>query len=161
MTNFGELVPLGGGDPIPLLKDQLRIGRRESCDIVLRFSNISAHHCMLMIDEGYWFVRDLNSRNGVKVNDVKLEPESRKRLDPGDKLSVAKHHYQVSYVPTDLGAMGAPPSDDQPSSVMRQSLLQRAGLDRRELKNAKAQPRRYDPTNSDAGQMKKKPHGDN
>ena len=37
--NFGTLVPKGGGDPIPLLKKNLLIGRRESCDIVLRFKN--------------------------------------------------------------------------------------------------------------------------
>ena len=36
---YGELVPLGGGDPIPLLKKRLRIGRREGCDIVLNFAN--------------------------------------------------------------------------------------------------------------------------
>ena len=38
---LGELLPLGGGDPIPLLKQQLLVGRRESCDIVLRFANVS------------------------------------------------------------------------------------------------------------------------
>jgi hypothetical protein len=38
---YGELTPLGGGDPIPLLKKQLLVGRRESCDIVLRFANIA------------------------------------------------------------------------------------------------------------------------
>ncbi len=35
--NYGELVPDGGGDPIPLLREKLTVGRRESCDIVLRF----------------------------------------------------------------------------------------------------------------------------
>ena len=62
---YGELVPLGGGDPIPLLKKKLLVGRRESCDIVLRFGNVSAHHCQLRIESGYWFVKDLNSRNGT------------------------------------------------------------------------------------------------
>ena len=47
---YGELVPVGGGDPIPLLKKSLLVGRRESCDIVLRFSNVSAHHCQLTVN---------------------------------------------------------------------------------------------------------------
>ncbi len=50
---YGELMPLGGGDPIPLLKRSLMIGRRESCDIVLRFSNVSAHHRQLTDNGGY------------------------------------------------------------------------------------------------------------
>ena len=50
---YGELIPLGGGDPIPLLKKILLVGRRESCDIVLRFSNVSAHHCQLSVVGGY------------------------------------------------------------------------------------------------------------
>ena len=73
---YGELIPIGGGDPIPLpnpkRKKQLLIGRRESCDIVLRFANVSAHHCQLMIERGYWYVRDLQSRNGIKINDVRV-----------------------------------------------------------------------------------------
>ena len=34
---FGELVPVGGGDSIPLLQKKLRVGRREGCDIILAF----------------------------------------------------------------------------------------------------------------------------
>ena len=70
---FGELLPLGGGDPIPLLKRDLMIGRRESCDIVLRFANVSAHHCQLSVQDGYWYVKDLGSKNGLKVNGVRYE----------------------------------------------------------------------------------------
>ena len=64
----GELIPIGGGDPIPLLKRELLVGRREACDIVLRFANVSAHHCKLVVKNGYWYVIDQNSRNGTKVN---------------------------------------------------------------------------------------------
>ena len=78
---YGELLPMGGGDPIPLLKKNLLVGRRESCDIVLRFSNVSAHHCQLTVTAGYWYVRDIKSRNGVKVNGIRV---TEKRLDPGD-----------------------------------------------------------------------------
>ena len=65
------------------------VGRRESCDIVLRFANVSAHHCQLTLNGGYWYVKDLKSRNGVKVNGIRV---TEKRLDPGDELAVAKQN---------------------------------------------------------------------
>ena len=148
---YGELIPLGGGDPIPLLKPQLLVGRRESCDIVLRFANVSAHHCQLAIDNGYLYVRDLQSRNGIKVNDVR-KPES--RLDPGDVLSIAKHKYRVEYDPSELGAVGPPPPDNLSQEIMGESLLSRAGLDRNKQFRDSGARRRYDPTNMNAGQIK-------
>lgn len=122
---YGELIPQGGGDPIPLLKKQLLVGRRESCDIVLRFANVSAHHCRLIVNGGYWYVRDMQSRNGVKVNGIRVQE---KRVDPGDKLSIAKHDYELDYSPADLGAVGPPPADDMTNEILNESLLSRAGL---------------------------------
>jgi len=132
---YGELVPVGGGDPIPLLHKKLRIGRREGCDIVLRFSNVSSHHCMFEVEEGYWFVRDLKSRNGVKVNDKKILPGLKKRVDPGDVVSIAKHIYEMNYEPHDMGACGTPPQDEQMENFFNQTLLERAGMDRRSRKD--------------------------
>lgn len=153
----GELVPLGGGDPIPLLKKNLLVGRRESCDIVLRFANVSAHHCQLICNGGYWYVKDLKSRNGVKVNGLRITGE--KRLDPGDELAVAKHRYEVHYAPYDLGAVGPPP-DDESADIMKQSLLERAGLEVRASGRpepaAKKTPGsgRYDVLDDSEGQIK-------
>ena len=152
---YGELIPLGGGDPIPLpnpkKKKQLLIGRRESCDIVLRFANVSAHHCQLMNEGGYWYVRDLQSRNGIKINDCRITEQ--RRIDPGDVLSVAKHRYRVEYDPADLGAVGPPPADNLSQEVMRESLLARAGLDHRGMGRETDSRRRYDPSNMKAGQI--------
>jgi adenylate cyclase len=126
---LGELIPVGGGDPIPLLKKRLLVGRREGCDITLRFSNVSAHHCQLSVERGYWFVKDLKSRNGTKVNGTRV---SRKRIDPGGVLEIAKHQFTLQYSPSDLGASGAPPSDEEEvDDILRRSLLDRAGLVRR------------------------------
>ena len=131
---YGQLVPLGGGDPIPLLKQRLMIGRRESCDIVLRFANVSGQHCELIVDSGYWFVIDKASRNGTKVNSVRVT-SMRKRLDPGNILSVAKHKYEIKYSPMeDLQATGPPPPDEEPiRDILSKSLLDRAGLNRRDV----------------------------
>ncbi len=124
---LGELMPQGGGDPIPLLKEVLLVGRRESCDIVLRFANVSAHHCQLVLSGGYWYVKDLKSSNGVKVNGVRI---AERRIDPGDTLSVGKHNYTVHYSPTELGAIGPPVTDTLDNEVFSKSLLERAGLER-------------------------------
>jgi len=154
---YGELIPVGGGDPIPLLKKTLLVGRRESCDIVLRFSNVSAHHCQLSVIGGYWYVRDLQSRNGVKVNGVRV---TEKRLDPGDILSIAKHKYEVHYSPVDLGAVGPPPPDVSRADLFSKSLLERAGLEHRKLSslpktpNDPDVPARYDITKDQPGQLR-------
>lgn len=129
---YGELIPIGGGDPIPLMKKRLRIGRREGCDIVLNFGNISGHHCLLEIEEGYWFVRDLRSRNGVKIDGKRILPGVRRRLDPHVEIAIAKHRFEVNYDPTELGAYGSPPQDEMVDDFFRESLLDRAGLHRRD-----------------------------
>jgi len=131
---LGELIPIGGGDPIPLSKNDLLVGRRESCDISLRFPNVSSHHCQLECHGGYWYVRDLNSKNGIRVNDVKVMD---KLLNPGDELRVAKHRFRVEYSPTDNGAIGPPPTESMPAEVMQQSLLERAGLQSKNIKEDK------------------------
>ncbi len=124
---YGELVPIGGGDNIPLQKKELVVGRRNNCDIILRFNNVSGKHCRLVLSHGYWYVQDLKSTNGVKVNGVRVED---RRVDPGSKISIAKHLYTLEYDPSKNGALGAPPPDVLETNVFDRSLMERAGLGR-------------------------------
>lgn len=135
---YGELLPVGGGDPIPLLKPTLTVGRRESADIVLRFPNVSGSHCELALVDGYWMVKDLRSSNGTKVNGTRVTEQ---RLQPGDKIGIAKHVYEIAYEPARLGA--ATPSEEQPpqENIFGRSLLESAGLENRRP-SAAAKPRR-------------------
>lgn len=126
---YGQLTPSGGGDPIPLMKDRLLIGRRGECDIALKFKNVSSQHCRLTLEQGYWFIRDLNSRNGIKVGGRTV---IRKRVDPGSLVAIARHEYTLDYDPFALGAYGPPPADDDyVDEMMRQSLMDRAGIRKR------------------------------
>lgn len=122
---LGELNPCGGGDPIPLLKEKLLIGRRSRCDISLKFPNVSSHHCELEFLEGYWIIRDLGSRNGIKVNGTRCQS---KWLMPGDTVSIAKHDFEIRYTPQ---GMGPPPEEEDPFEM---SLMEKAGLERRETR---------------------------
>jgi len=120
----GELSPIGGGDKIPLIREQLSIGRRDSCDICLRFPNISGLHAQLSFRDGYWYLKDCNSTNGVKVNGSRV---MEKLLYPKDKVTIGKRDYTIDYsLPADVrGALEEVGEED----VMARSLLESAGLE--------------------------------
>ena len=122
---LGMLVPVGGGDDIFLRKQELILGRSETCDIVLRYSNISGRHCRLVLSQGYWYVVDLSSTNGVRVDSVRVYD---KRVDPGARISFAGHEYRIQYDPLANGALGIIPPDMLENDILSKSLLERAGL---------------------------------
>ncbi|MFN4258532.1 MAG: FHA domain-containing protein [Gemmataceae bacterium] len=127
MEPNGELIPIGGGDPIPLNRPHLTVGRRDTCDICLHFSNISGLHCELLFHDGFWIIRDLGSTNGTRVN---LERIRQKTLFPGDEITIAKRRFTIQYTP----AAGVPAPDDSleddEDDILSQPLLERAGLSR-------------------------------
>lgn len=131
----GELVPLGGGDAIPLIRDTLTIGRRESCDICLEFPNVSGLHCELSYRDGYWIIRDLGSTNGFKVNGVRC---SKKLLHPKDTITIAKRNYLIDFVQP-IGKQALEEILEDEEGIMDQPLLEKAGLVRppREIKEPK------------------------
>lgn len=115
---LGKLIPRGGGDPIPLLESPLTIGRARECGIRLKQPTVSSRHCKLDFRDGYWFVDDLGSRNGIRIDDVVKESGC---LMPDSTLSVARFRFQIHYRPTG----DAPPPEAHLFSV---SLLEKAGL---------------------------------
>ena len=120
----GELQPIGGGDTIPLIREELTLGRRESCDIRLNFPNISGLHAQLQFRNGYWYIRDMNSTNGVKVQGIRVQE---KLLHPRDEITIGKRKYLIDYeLPADRRALDEVVEED----IMSQSLLEKAGLER-------------------------------
>ena len=130
---LGALIPTGGGDTIPLTREKMLVGRRSRCDICLRFKNVSSHHCELELRDGYWYVRDLGSSNGVKVNGIRID---QKCLLPGDELMIAKSAFNIDYK-VDESAQAAE-EDDNPFAM---SLMQKAGLEVTRDHNAREEAR--------------------
>jgi len=127
---YGILLPVGGGDPIPLLKSELVVGRRPKCDIRLDFENVSGKHAVLALHNGLWTVRDLGSTNGTSVNGTRLT--STHTIMPEDELKFADHLYTIDYEPSGPEALlsdhNALLDDDVFSERKRHSLMELAGL---------------------------------
>jgi len=135
----GELIPVGGGDPIPLIRESLTIGRRESCDIPLRFPNVSGLHCELTFRNGYWHIRDKGSTNGIKVNGNRVQE---KYLHPGDVIVIAKRRFTIEYQL--LAGRQASQDIEDAEDVMGQPLLEKAGL-ARPTREEHERPMNFDP----------------
>jgi pSer/pThr/pTyr-binding forkhead associated (FHA) protein len=134
----GELVPIGGGDNIPLIREAMTMGRRDTCDIPLRFPNVSGLHAELTFRNGYWYIRDRNSTNGIKVNGVRV---MEKLLHPKDKITIGKRDYTIRYdLPADaIGKL----EEVQEEDIMSQSLLEKAGLEK--MRDKKSRRGGFDP----------------
>jgi pSer/pThr/pTyr-binding forkhead associated (FHA) protein len=127
--------PVGGGDPIPLTKPELVIGRRPVCDIRLEYENISGKHCMLRLINGVWMVRDLGSTNGTTVNGTRIATEQ--SVMPDEELGIAGHMYTIAYEPAGPEAFLSSHKELDEEVVQertRHSLIDLAGLDTDETK---------------------------
>ena len=125
MHQLGELVPVGGGDAIPLIQDVMTIGRRQTCDIQLDFGNISGTHAELSYRNGVWHLKDMGSTNGVKVNG---ERTLRRPLRPGDEVAIANHKYTIQYQLQSGSSFEDVFNEEE--DVFSQSLMEKAGLEK-------------------------------
>jgi pSer/pThr/pTyr-binding forkhead associated (FHA) protein len=127
---LGIMHPVGGGDPIPLRKAEIVIGRRPSCDLRLDFENVSGKHCTLRFINGIWMVRDLGSTNGTTVNGSLLASEQ--SIMPEEELGIAGHLFTIDYEPAGPEAFLSSHRDLDEDVVVereRHSLMDLAGLD--------------------------------
>ncbi len=60
------------GEKIPLLKNELIIGRVDDCDIIINEPTISKQHSKILIQNNIVIIKDLNSTNGTFVNGERI-----------------------------------------------------------------------------------------
>jgi DNA-binding CsgD family transcriptional regulator len=87
------------------------LGRASGCDIVLLNPTVSRVHAEIRQQNGYLFIRDLQSRNGTFVND---EPVTEAGFDAGDMLGLGSVTIDVLASPRSLTAVAVKTSLDMP-----------------------------------------------
>lgn len=81
---------------VPLGADAITIGRQQGNTIQLTEKNVSRRHARLFPepDEDSWFIEDLGSYNGVKVNGSAVE--ARIELKEGDVVQIGDYHLTLT-----------------------------------------------------------------
>ena len=88
------------------------MGRAADCEIVLSDGSISRRHAHVFARDDGWWVEDLQSKNGTKLNGKPVQEAT--RLSPGDRIELGPCSLDFSGQPSSgtarLGDTGAPGS---------------------------------------------------
>jgi hypothetical protein len=82
------------GKTIRVATGKLLIGREKDCQLRLDSKLVSAHHCVLLLDEYTLRIRDLGSRNGTIVNGTRIGTHESILLHD-DNVSIDQLTFQV------------------------------------------------------------------
>lgn len=81
-------------------KAQFIIGRGATeTDLLIADTNVSRRHAQVVLHQGYFFIQDLGSTNGVRFDGNRVDT---RRIDEGDRYEICEHVLTFTY--RDLGA---------------------------------------------------------
>jgi cysteine desulfurase/selenocysteine lyase len=82
-------------EEMPLVKEDLLIGRAAECDIQLDDPMASRFHASLKVGtDGFW-LRDMDSTNGTLVDDKPIPPNQRTSLRPGQVFKIGSYSFFI------------------------------------------------------------------
>ncbi|KJU87575.1 secreted protein containing von Willebrand factor, type A [Candidatus Magnetobacterium bavaricum] len=78
-------------------KSVVSIGRGDNSDIVIPKDTMSGEHATIEYKDGHFYLEDLRSSNGTKLNNIKIEPNKPMRLKSGDEIifDTYKFRFQI------------------------------------------------------------------
>ena len=82
---------------VALQRPVVLIGRHPECDIRIDLPQISRRHCCIALAYERIMIRDLGSRNGLRVNGVRIEEA---QLHPGDEVAIGQVIYRLDVAPS-------------------------------------------------------------
>jgi len=119
------------GETIPVPRGKLLIGRETDCHLRLDSKLVSAHHCVLLLDEHTLRIRDLGSTNGTLLNGNRIGKHESILLhddtisideltfqidlsQPADRVATTPQEVQSTVSPNSLDATGIFDGDTDP-----------------------------------------------
>src|SRR5512146_1848439 len=89
---------------VPLIRDEITIGRKEGNTIRLTERNVSRRHARVVRANGAVLIEDLDSYNGVKVNGQRIQ--GRVQVTEADRIQIGDYLLELKL---DRGAQAGDP----------------------------------------------------
>jgi pSer/pThr/pTyr-binding forkhead associated (FHA) protein len=83
----------GKTTPVPIIRDEITIGRKEGNTIRLTERNVSRRHARIVRQNGALYIEDLQSYNGIKVNNEKIQGKA--PLGDGDVVVIGDYRLSI------------------------------------------------------------------
>ncbi len=93
---------------IPFHGRQMSIGRGSENDIVIEGSGISRQHAKIEFDGDGYQVVDLNSTNGVFIDELRLKPETHHPWNPGENLRIGAVWLRIERAEQEISTIAIP-----------------------------------------------------
>src|SRR3954470_12271440 len=74
---------------VPVVGDEITIGRNEKNLVRLEEKNVSRRHGRLLREQGHYYIEDLNSFTGILVNGEKVE--GKRLVHAGDLIQISEY----------------------------------------------------------------------
>lgn len=101
---------------VPLIRDEITIGRKEGNTIRLTERNVSRRHAKLLKSQGNVYIEDLTSYNGIRVNGDRIA--GRAPVNEGDRIQIGDYQLALKHdksngtaLPTSSATSGAPTTE--------------------------------------------------
>lgn len=89
---YGYIVDMYDGERYELNMWETSIGRSNSCDIVIQYDTMSRFQAVIARRNDSWYIHDLRSKSGIKVNGKKTE--KKQTIKDGDILTLGSMRFR-------------------------------------------------------------------
>ncbi|HYT93279.1 MAG TPA: SpoIIE family protein phosphatase [Gemmataceae bacterium] len=128
MANLLILKGNNQGATVPLEAEKIVLGRNAECGVVINLPAVSREHAMIRRIQGKFYIEDLKSRNGTRVNNQDVT--TRTLLKNNDRIKICDNEFlYVDRPPLDKifppdPTEGQEPDDEESSSTVEATLSQ-------------------------------------
>jgi pSer/pThr/pTyr-binding forkhead associated (FHA) protein len=114
----------GSKSTVPVIRDEITIGRKDGNTIRLTERNVSRRHARVVRENGRVYVEDVAARYGIKKNGAKID--SRAEFAPGDIVTIGDYQLTLKAKKPEK-APGAPPkpAKEQPAGPKKKSAAEK------------------------------------
>src|SRR4051812_34086434 len=103
---------------VPVVGDEVTIGREDGNTVLLPERNISRRHARLVRNNGYFVIEDLGSYNGVRINGARID--SPRRVQEGDRIQIGDYDLGIEGKPEPVAAQAPVQTPASPARAPQQ-----------------------------------------